>query len=69
MEFLVIVGTAFFLIVMYVIPLWRIATKMGYPGPLAILACLPIVNVMVAYIVAFADWPIEKEVRSLRRQR
>jgi hypothetical protein len=32
------------LVALYVVPLWRIAKKMGYPGPLGILACLPGVN-------------------------
>jgi hypothetical protein len=65
------VGPLEFLIVLlvvcvYIVPLWRIARKMGYPGPLAILACLPGVNMLLAYVLAFTKWPVERELETLR---
>jgi hypothetical protein len=40
-----------------VFPLWRIARKMGYPGFLGILALIPFVNIVLAYVLAFQQWP------------
>ena len=51
-------------------PYWRIAKKMGYPGAVGILACLPIINIIVAYALAFTDWPTLQESRiSVKPQR
>jgi hypothetical protein len=41
----------------YAIPVCRIARKMGFPGVLGILALVPGVNLVVAYYLAFTDWP------------
>lgn len=49
---------------LYVIPLWRIAGKMGYPGALGVLACIPGINLVVAWILAFREWPVERKARS-----
>jgi hypothetical protein len=40
-----------------VFPLWRIAKKMGYPGFIGIMALIPVVNILLAYILAFKQWP------------
>jgi hypothetical protein len=52
--------------VLYAFPLWRIARKMGYPGPLGLLACLPGINMVIAYFLAFSEWPVLREVALLR---
>ena len=39
-----------------VIPYWRIFSKAGFPGFLALLIVVPLVNLIVLYYVAFADW-------------
>jgi len=43
-----------------VIPFWRICTRVGLPGPLALLMLLPVVNIIFPFYVAFADWPAFK---------
>jgi hypothetical protein len=48
--------------VLLVLPLWQICAKAGYPGPLALLVFIPVVNLIFLYWFAFSDWP------SLRRQ-
>jgi uncharacterized membrane protein YhaH (DUF805 family) len=58
--FLIIV--LIFAIVIY----WRIASKAGYPGALALLMIVPFVNLILLLIFAFTEWPIEREVRALR---
>jgi uncharacterized membrane protein YhaH (DUF805 family) len=50
-----------------VLPSWRIFTKAGFSGWLALLMLVPLVNIAVEYYVAFTDWPLSKEVRELRR--
>lgn len=48
------------------VPLIGIARKMGYPGPVGLLAAIPGVNVLLAWFMALREWPIERELRRLR---
>jgi hypothetical protein len=41
-----------------VIPFWRILTKAGLPGPLALLMLVPVANIILPFYVAFTDWPV-----------
>ena len=42
-----------------IFPLWRICTRAGLAGPLALLTLLwPIGLLIVLYILAFADWKV-----------
>ncbi len=41
---------------------WKIFGRMGYPPWLAIMASLPLVNLIVLYYVALTPWPREIEV-------
>ena len=38
-------------------PFWRICMKAGYPGIMALLVFIPVVNLIFLYWFAFADWP------------
>jgi TRAP-type C4-dicarboxylate transport system permease small subunit len=40
-----------------VLPFWKIFTKAGFPGPLAVLMIIPLVNVLMIFFLAFAEWP------------
>lgn len=40
-----------------IIPFWRIFAKAGYPAALALLMLIPMVNLLMLYFLAFADWP------------
>jgi hypothetical protein len=42
-----------------VVPFWRIFGRMGLPPWLAIMASLPLVNLIVLYFVALTPWPRE----------
>lgn len=44
-------------ILLTVLPFWKICTKAGFPGPLALLMLVPIANVILPFYLAFADWP------------
>jgi len=50
-----------------VLPFWKILSKAGYAGALALLMLVPVVNVLVPFFLAFAEWPIERELRRLRQ--
>ncbi len=38
-------------------PFWRICSKAGYPGIMALLVFIPVINLIFLYWFAFADWP------------
>lgn len=50
-------------LVLIVWPLWRILTKMGYPGVASLLMYVPIVNFIALWYLALTDWPIELELQ------
>lgn len=39
---------------------WKIFGRMGFPPWLAIIASLPLVNLVVLYYVALTPWPSER---------
>jgi hypothetical protein len=39
---------------------WKIFARMGLPSWLAIIASLPLVNLVVLYYVALTPWPLER---------
>jgi hypothetical protein len=43
--------------VFFLYPLWRIFSRAGLPAPLALLVLLPLGQLIVALILAFARWP------------
>ena len=52
--------------VVMVIPYWKIYSKTGQPGAMALLQLIPLVNVVMLYVLAFSEWPIEREMKSGR---
>jgi len=42
---------------------WRIAAKAGYPGAYSLLMLIPLVNIVVYFMFAFSEWPIERALR------
>lgn len=38
-------------------PFWRIFSKAGFNGALAILMLVPIINVVMIFYLAFSEWP------------
>jgi uncharacterized membrane protein YhaH (DUF805 family) len=62
---------AFIVLVVVAIKLWiccKIFAKAGYSWALGLLMLIPIVNIIMAFFLAFADWPIHKELRSLKQK-
>ncbi|MFQ6036587.1 MAG: hypothetical protein ACE5NM_12180 [Sedimentisphaerales bacterium] len=46
----------------------KIFSKAGYSWALGLLMLVPIANIIMAFFLAFADWPIRKELRRLKQQ-
>jgi uncharacterized membrane protein YhaH (DUF805 family) len=46
----------------------KIFSKAGYSWALGLLILIPIVNIIMAFFLAFADWPVQKELRRLKQQ-
>ena len=44
-----------------ILPCWRIFTKAGFPGPLALTLLVPVLNIVVLFYVAFTDWPTQRQ--------
>jgi hypothetical protein len=45
----------------------KVLPKAGYSRWLAILLIIPLVNLVMILIFAFADWPVDKELRNYRQ--
>ncbi len=50
--------------VLTVIPFWRICSKAGFPGVLSLLMLLPIANIILPFYLAFAEWPVLKQMKT-----
>lgn len=56
-------GLAFvmFYALLLVIPVWKICAKAGHPGWYSLILFIPLLNVVALYLLAFTEWPIERE--------
>ncbi len=46
----------------------KLFSKAGYSWALGLLLLLPIVSIIMPFFLAFADWPIHKELRLLKQR-
>jgi len=46
----------------------KIFSKAGYSWALGLLLLIPVVNIIMAFFLAFADWPVRKELRQLKQR-
>ncbi len=46
----------------------KIFSKAGYCWALGLLMLVPIANIIMPFVLAFGDWPIQKEMRLLKQQ-
>jgi len=68
------VGMLVFMVFMILISLvltliiwWKICSKAGWSGALSLLMLVPLVNLILPFYVAFATWPIQRELEALKR--
>ncbi len=60
-ELILILVVACVVIVLLVVPYWRIFGKAGFSPALSLLMLVPLVNIVMLYYLAFAEWPIQKK--------
>ena len=65
--FLAYLAFLFVVLVFSAIVSWRIVGKTGYPGALGLLLLLPIANLVMILILAFSEWPIQRELKALKQ--
>jgi hypothetical protein len=46
----------------------KIFSRAGYSWVLGLLMLVPIANIIMLFVLAFAEWPIQRELRSFRQQ-
>lgn len=52
--------------VMAVVAVVKILSKTGYSGWWALFAIVPVVNIAMLLVFAFATWPVEREIEAAR---
>ncbi len=53
------------LVLVFVIPFWQIIKKSGRAGVWALVAFVPLVNLILLYVFAFSEWPVQRQLREL----
>ncbi len=61
---IIMIGGALALLLM--IPWFFIYKKAGFHPAMGCLMFIPIVNLVMMFILAFTEWPIERELKNLR---
>jgi hypothetical protein len=54
-------GLAWLIVVLIgVVPFWRICNRVGHSPWLSLLVLVPLINLIFIYWLAFAEWPSDK---------
>jgi hypothetical protein len=56
------------LTVIQIVAFCKIFSKAGFSWALGLLMFVPIANIIMFFFLAFAEWPIERELRSYQQQ-
>lgn len=51
-------------LVVSVLPFWFICKKAGFHGALSLLMLVPVANLVLPFVLAFAEWPALKAKQS-----
>jgi hypothetical protein len=46
----------------------RIFSKAGFSWAMGLLMLVPLVNAFIPFILAFSDWPVQRELKTLKEQ-
>lgn len=63
LAYLAIVGT---ITIITVVAPCKIVGKAGYPWALGLLVLVPLANIVLVLILAFSEWPIQKELNAYK---
>ena len=53
-------GWMWLITLIILVPVWRICTRMGFPGWISLLTVIPLLNLGLLYFLAFSSWPRDK---------
>ena len=56
------------IIAVQVLVFCKIFSKTGFSWALGLLMFIPIANIVMLFVLAFAEWPIQRELRSYKQQ-
>ncbi len=59
---------ALIVVIIKVLIFCKIFSKAGYCWALGLLMLVPIANIIMPFVLAFGNWPIQKEMRLLKQQ-
>jgi hypothetical protein len=48
--------------ILVLLPFWMIFSKAGFSGWMSLTQLIPIVNVVALFYLAFAEWPVHREL-------
>ena len=69
---MVVIGLAIFMglviSLIQVLVFCKLFGKAGYHWALGLLILVPLANIILPFFLAFADWPVRRELRVLRQQ-
>lgn len=63
-----VVSGAMVVIAVKVLIFCKIFSKAGYSWALGLLMLVPIANIIMFFFLAFADWPIRRQLRRLQQR-
>lgn len=66
---MLLIFTCLIITIVKILIVCKIFSKAGYCWALGLLIILPLVNIIMAFYLAFADWPVLKELRQFRQQK
>lgn len=55
--------------VVIVLPNWKIFSKAGFSGWWSLLMIVPFINILLEYYLAFAEWPLQRELKKLKQEK
>lgn len=50
-----------------ILPYWKIFSKAGFSGWLSLTQLVPILNIIVVFYLAFAEWPVQRELNRVKQ--
>lgn len=55
------------ILLIIIVPLWKIFSKAGYSGGLSVLMLIPGLNLLMLLFLAFSKWPVEAKLEQLQQ--
>ncbi len=52
---------------LFILPYWKIFSKAGFSGWLSLTLIVPILNIIMLFYLAFAEWPVRRELNRMKQ--